>query len=51
MEYSKDEVFEIEYEKKGTSSRFFKTIIILTVIFSVVNCVCIYDFYKILCRL
>lgn len=51
MEYSKDEVFEVEYQKKGTSNKFLKTIVILTIIFSAINCICIYDFYRLLCNM
>ena len=65
MEYAKDEIFEVEFKEKRTSNKFLKIIIVLTIIFSIVNCICIYDynnlihydfcciydFYKLLCKL
>ena len=51
MEYARDEIFEVEFKEKRTSNKFLKIIIALTVIFSIVNCICIYDFYKLLCKL
>lgn len=37
--------------KKSTSSKFLKIIVFLTIIFSAINFLFIYDFYKILCKL
>ncbi len=51
MEYAKDEIFEVKFKEKRTSKVFLKVIILLTVIFSIVNCICIYDFYRLLCKL
>ncbi len=51
MEYAKDEIFEVKFKEKRTSNKFLKVIILLTIIFSIVNCICIYDFYRLLCKL
>ena len=51
MNYVKEDILEFDYKEKRTSSKFINFIIILTIIFSVINCICIYDFYKLLCQL
>ncbi len=51
MEYAKNNVFEVEYKENRTSSKFFKIILSLTIILSTVNCIFIYDFFKILSKM